>query len=68
MHELVEQKWWEDPDMVGKPMTGVWLSGTVWVDVFKRYDKESDNPFKGDEYAHKNARPLTKEDLYWGEI
>lgn len=66
LHEIVEQKWYEDPDMVGKAMKvrqhlkDIWTND-IFVGMLKgRYVGFFDN------YAH--AEPLTAADLYQGEV
>jgi len=66
LHELVEQKWWEDPEMVGKPMKvrqhlkDIWTND-IFVGMLKgRYVGFFDN------YQH--AEPLTAADLYQEQV
>jgi hypothetical protein len=66
--EITEQKWYEDPDMVGKPITGVFASGTPWVDLFLSADNSNPVSIQGRLRCYSKARPLTADDLYKGEV
>jgi len=69
LHELVEQKWWEDPEMVGKPVKVRDLERDEWALVyFHGYQKHDAYKFCCDAAAWKYAEPLTTADLYQGKV
>jgi len=67
LHEEIEQKWWDDPDMVGKPVKVRDHVDADWeCDKFEEYVSCDISSFKcsGDSYTY--AEPLTPADLYQG--
>ncbi len=70
LHEIVEQQWYEDPDMVGKPVKVRNNKDNNWkFDIFEEYRDENDKPFYCDNWkSYKYAEPLTESDLYQGEV
>lgn len=70
LHEIVEQKWYEDPDMVGKPVK-VCNNDTDWqFDKFICYEKHTNPiwPFTCATNGWRYCEPLTPADLYQGEV
>ena len=71
LHEIVEQQWYEDPDMMGKPCY-FWDEGEEnhkTIGIFSRKSNVQDHRFvtnDGDDYYY--AEPLTTADLYQGEV
>lgn len=69
LHELVEQKWWEDTEMVGKPVKVRDLERDEWTLVyFHGYQKHDDYKFCCAAAQWRYAEPLTTADLYQGEV
>jgi len=69
LHEIVEQKWWEDPDMVGKPVKVRDNLKDEWsYDFFGSFSKSSIHTFNCIHETWAFCEPLTAADLYQGEV
>ncbi len=66
LHEIVEQQWYEDPDMIGKPMkTKRHITDSWSNDIFVGRLKDR---YVGYFDSYPYAEPLTAADLYQGEV
>ncbi len=69
LHELVEQQWYEDPDMVGKPVKVRDSGKDSWeVYYFSRYNGTNHMPYYAGGTNWKYAEPLTAADLYQEQV
>jgi len=69
LHEIVEQQWYEDPDMIGKAAKFRDHKDESWsFCIFKGYIDNDSQPFKGDRYPWTYCEPLTAADIYQGEV
>ncbi len=67
--ELVEQKWYEDPDMVGKPVKVRDSEKDEWrFSEFASYEESSVRKFMCNQWQWVFCEPLTAADLYQGEV
>jgi hypothetical protein len=66
--EEIIKKWYEDPDMVGKP---VWVRDNYkdeWsIGIFVNYTDEKEYPFRCKYSDWLYAKPIKPEDLYQGD-
>ena len=66
-NEKIIKEWYEDPDMVGKP---VWVRDGVnsyWsIDIFMSYVDGADFPFYTNFDYYKQAKPVKPEECYQG--
>ncbi len=67
--ELVEQHWYEDPDMIGKPVKVRDCQEDEWVfEVYTGYRKGHDFQYATNSNIRMYCEPLTSADLYQGEV
>jgi len=68
LHEITQQQWYEDPDMVGKPVKVRDDEDEEWcVTVFTKFES-SPYPFKCAFHFYKYAEPVTAADLYQEQV
>jgi len=67
-YRLKPTEWYEDPDMVGKP---VWVrdyNNEEWdIDILVNYADEKKSPFRCKSCSWTYAKPVKPEDLYQGD-
>ena len=69
LHELVEQQWYEDPDMVGKPVKVRDSEKDEWrFSEFASYEESSDRKFMCNQWQWVFCEPLTASDLYQEQV
>ena len=69
LHELVEQNWYEDPEMVGKPVKVRDHTNDAWeYDIFEEYVFCDHLSFKCSDTSYEYAEPLTAADLYQEQV
>jgi len=58
-------EWYEDPDMVGKPVWARDIDDGKWnLDIFEKYVSNNICPYRCKSYAWVHAKPVEPEDLY----
>jgi len=69
LHEITEHLWYEDPDMVGKPVKARDLERDEWtLAYFNGYQKHDNYKFDCAGAQWKYAEPLTAADLYQEQV